>query len=69
MQNDGPATLRALLVAADATGKKKLLQQLSMNLVPIMEKGLLDPLIVHGCVPLLTLLVSRRTSVDRAQIP
>ena len=42
------ATLKGLLDNADATTKQKLVQQLSINLLPIIEKGLLDPVIVHG---------------------
>ena len=48
-QADEPATFKALLQQADATGKQRLLQHMSVNLIPIMEKGLLDPIIVHGC--------------------
>ncbi len=43
------ATLKGLLEKADATTRQKIVQQLSINLLPIMEKGLLDPVIVHGC--------------------
>ena len=48
MQEEGCATLKGLLDKADATNKQKLVRQLSVNLLPIMEKGLLDPVIVHG---------------------
>lgn len=48
VQQSTPKTLKELLKETDATGRQKIIQQLSINLIPIMEKGLLDPVIVHG---------------------
>ncbi len=38
-----------MLDKADATGKLRIVQQMSINIIPIIEKGLLDPVITHGC--------------------
>ena len=27
------------------------MQQMAINVIPIIEKGLLDPVITHGCMP------------------
>lgn len=32
----------------DDTGKHRVVQQMSINLIPVLEKGLLDPILVHG---------------------
>ncbi len=50
-QDAAPKSAETLLKETDATGRQKIVQQMSINLIPIMEKGLLDPVIVHGCVP------------------
>jgi hypothetical protein len=47
-QESAPKRLEELLRETDATGRQKIVQQLGINLIPIMEKGLLDPVIVHG---------------------
>ena len=47
---DAPQGLREVLDKADATGKLRIVQQMSINIIPIIEKGLLDPVITHGCV-------------------
>ena len=48
---EAPQGLQEVLGRADATGKLRLVQQMAINIIPIIEKGLLDPVITHGCVP------------------
>lgn len=45
-----PQGLQDVLKRADATGKLRIVQQMSINIIPIIEKGLLDPVITHGWV-------------------
>ncbi|EIE25301.1 ARM repeat-containing protein [Coccomyxa subellipsoidea C-169] len=49
-QDAAPKNLAETLSSMDDTAKYKVMQQMSINLIPIMEKGLLDPVIVHGLV-------------------
>ncbi len=49
VQDAAPKNLAETLSSMDDTAKYKVMQQMSINLIPIMEKGLLDPVIVHGC--------------------
>lgn len=48
LQQEAPSGLQEVLNKADATGKLRLIQQMSINIIPIIEKGLLDPVITHG---------------------
>jgi hypothetical protein len=48
---EAPQGLHEVLERADATGRLRIIQQMSINIIPIIEKGLLDPVITHGCVP------------------
>ena len=47
---EAPQGLQEVLGKADATGKLRIVQQMSINIIPIIEKGLLDPVITHGCM-------------------
>lgn len=47
---EAPQGLQEVLKRADATGKLRIVQQMSINILPIIEKGLLDPVITHGWV-------------------
>ncbi|KAK9908988.1 hypothetical protein WJX75_005639 [Coccomyxa subellipsoidea] len=49
-QDAAPKTLSETLSKLDNTGKQRMVLQMSINLIPIMEKGLLDPIIVHRLV-------------------
>ena len=40
--------LQEVLKQTDATGKMRIIQQMSINIIPIVEKGLLDPVVTHG---------------------
>ena len=46
-----PESLAAALRAADAVQQRQIIQQLTRNLLPIMEKGILDPVLSHRCRP------------------
>ena len=48
---EAPQGLHEVLERADATGRLRIVQQMSINIITIIEKGLLDPVITHGCVP------------------
>lgn len=45
-----PASLREVLAAADPVKKRQVLQSLTQHLIPIMEKGLVDPLLSHRLI-------------------
>ena len=47
---EAPQGLQEVLKQTDATGKMRIIQQMSINIIPIVEKGLLDPVITHGWV-------------------
>jgi hypothetical protein len=49
VKDAAPKTLSETLSKLDDTGKQRMVLQMSINLIPIMEKGLLDPIIVHRC--------------------
>ncbi|BDA41597.1 Pumilio homolog 3 [Coccomyxa sp. Obi] len=49
-QDAAPKTLAECLGSMDDTGKHRVVQQMSINLIPVLEKGLLDPILVHGLV-------------------
>jgi len=42
-----PASLKEVLAKADAVKTRQVLQSMSQHLIPIMEKGLVDPLLSH----------------------
>ena len=48
---EAPQGLQEVLKQTDATGRMRIIQQMSINIIPIVEKGLLDPVITHGWVP------------------
>ena len=47
---EAPQGLQEVLKQTDATGRMRIIQQMSINIIPIVEKGLLDPVITHGWV-------------------
>lgn len=47
VQGSIPASLKEVLAAADPVKKRQVLQSLTQHLIPIMEKGLVDPLLSH----------------------
>jgi hypothetical protein len=47
LQGAAPATLADLLKDRDARTARAVIQRMSIALIPIMEKGMLDPPIVH----------------------
>ncbi len=46
-QGSVPASLKEVLATADAVKTRQVLQSMSQHLIPIMEKGLVDPLLSH----------------------
>jgi hypothetical protein len=51
LQGSVPASLKEVLAAADPVKKRQVLQNLSQHIIPIMEKGLVDSMLSHRCVP------------------
>ncbi|KAK9810029.1 hypothetical protein WJX72_003629 [[Myrmecia] bisecta] len=49
-QNNAPAKLSDLLAKADAAKRRTIIQTLSVHLIPIMEKALVDPALVHRLI-------------------
>lgn len=49
VQGSAPESLAAVLAASDAVQQRQVIQQLTRNLLPIMEKGILDPVLSHRC--------------------
>lgn len=47
VQDKAPESLTAVLSEADATKQRAVIQRLAIHLLPIMEKGLLDPVLSH----------------------
>lgn len=56
-----PAHLADLLRAVDGAKRRSVVQHLAQDLVPVIEKGLVDPPLVHRCVAR-----SARSGVARA---
>jgi hypothetical protein len=46
-QGAAPASLEALLETANARTAQNVLQRMTININPILEKGMLDPELVH----------------------
>lgn len=51
LQGSVPESLAAALRASDAVQQRQIIQQLTRNLLPIMEKGILDPVLSHRFRP------------------
>ena len=47
VQADAPATLSEVLGNADADKRRAVLRNMSIELIPIMEKGIVDPVLSH----------------------
>lgn len=47
VQGEIPQSLAAVLEQADAVQKRQIIQELARQLSPIMEKGILDPVLSH----------------------
>ena len=46
-QADAPASLGEVLAGADAAKRRAVLRNLSIELIPIIEKGIVDPALSH----------------------
>ena len=47
VQEAAPSSLTELLKTVDAQKRRLILQRISVQLTPIIEKGLVDPVITH----------------------
>lgn len=47
VQSEAPASLDALLQGAEASRAQRVVQRMALTLTPIMEKGMLDPPLLH----------------------
>lgn len=46
-QADAPSSLSELLAKVDPSGRRSIVRNMSIQLIPIMEKGILDPVLSH----------------------
>ena len=49
-QAEAPASLGQVLEGADAAKRRAVLRNMSIELIPVMEKGIVDPVLSHRFV-------------------
>ena len=54
VQGLAPASLQELLAGVSVTKRRLILQRMAVHLVPIMEKGMVDPVLTHRSTDLLS---------------